>query len=328
MEVRREWGDTPEPERAAYVEAIKCLWEQPSQLDQDKYPGALNRFLDFSVVHIEMTLHIHISALFFTWHRNFIRIFQREMRDKCGYHGSMPYWDWAKWASSPQTSPLFDGGPYSLGSDGVYVDDGPVILGPNNTLPHGTGGGCLKEDSHFANFVSTMGPYNVNIIFQGTGVLPPGMYTNGSITQCLKRDINAAVAQKYTNQSLIDEMMAQSDLGVFQTLMNGAPGTKNIGLHAGGHFTIGKIGSDFFASPQDPAFWVHHANVDRLYTQWQAADPENRQYAISGTSTVLNLPPSENVTLDYTQTWMELDQDRKMEELMDVTKGEFCYRYE
>lgn len=296
-------------------------------MDRSKYPGALNRFLDFTVVHIELTLHIHISALFLTWHRNFIKIFQDTMREECGYHGSMPYWDWAKWASSPETSPIFDGGPFSLGGDGEYVDDGPVILGPNNTLPHGKGGGCLKKGSHFDNFISTMGPYNVNIIFQGTGVLPEGMFTNLSTTKCLQRDINSAVAETYTNQGLIDQMLAESNIGNFQTLMNGAPGTKNIGLHAGGHFTIGKIGSDFFASPQDPAFWVHHGNVDRLYTQWQAADPENRQYAVAGTSTVLNIPPSDNVTLDYVQTWNGLDRDLPIRDLVSTTAGPFCYRY-
>lgn len=295
-------------------------------MDRNKYPGAWNRFLDFTVVHVELTLHIHISGLFFNWHRNFIRIFQNAMREECGYQGSMPYWDWAKWAS-PDTSPIFDGGPYSLGGDGEYLDDGPVILGPNHTLPHGHGGGCLKK-GHFDNFMSTMGPYDVSIIFQGTGVLPSGMFSNGSTTQCLKRDLNSAVAETYTNQSLIDQMMAQNDLGEFQILMNGAPGTNNIGLHAGGHFTIGKIGSDFFASPQDPAFWVHHGNVDRLYAQWQANDPQSRQFALAGTSTVLNIPPSPDVTLDYVLTWMGLDEDRPMRDLMSTTSGPFCYRYE
>ncbi|KAL9109899.1 MAG: hypothetical protein Q9227_005422 [Pyrenula ochraceoflavens] len=327
MEVRREWGSTPEPERAAYIEALKCLWNKPSQMDRSKYPGALNRYLDFTVVHIERTLHIHIDALFLSWHRNFIRIMQKTMRDECGYTGSMPYWDWAKWADDPASSPIFDGGPYSLGADGEYLDDGPLILGPNLTLPHGGGGGCLKP-GHFDDWISTMGPYDVNIIFDGTGELRPGMFTNLSTTKCLQRDVNAAVAQTYTNQILVDEDLATINVGDFQTLMNGAPGTSNVGLHAGGHFTIGKIGSDFFASPQDPAFWVHHGNVDRLWAQWQAADPENRQYAVSGTSTVLNIPPSPNVTLDYVETFLGLDDDMVIRDLMSITDGPFCYRYE
>ena len=249
------------------------------------------------------------------------------MYNECGYTGSMPYWDWAKWADNPAASPIFDGGPYSLGNDGEYLNDGPVVLGPNFTLPHGSGGGCIKP-GHFDNFMSTMGPYNVNIIFNGSGQLPPGMWTNLSTTKCLQRDINAAVSSHYTSKAMVDEMMATDNLEEFQVLMNGAPGTENVGLHAGGHFTIGKIGSDFFASPQDPAFWVHHGNVDRLWAQWQAMDPDKRQYAVSGTSTVLNIPPSPNVTLDYVQTWLGLDADLPIRDLLDTTSGPFCYRYE
>ena len=37
---------------------------------------------------------------------------------------------------------------------------------------------------------------------------------------------------------------------------------------------------------------------------WQAQDPENRQYALSGTPTTLNIPPSPNVTLDDYLSWV------------------------
>jgi tyrosinase len=51
-------------------------------------------------------------------------------------------------------------------------------------------------------------------------------------------------------------------------------------------------------SPGDPAFYTHHAQIDRVWNIWQALDFENRQDAISGTSTFLNMPPSANTTLD------------------------------
>lgn len=61
------------------------------------------------------------------------------------------------------------------------------------------------------------------------------------------------------------------------------------GVHAGGHFAIGGIAIDAFASAGDPAFYLHHAQVDRIWTLWQNIDePRNRTRQVYGTSTALN----------------------------------------
>jgi hypothetical protein len=39
----------------------------------------------------------------------------------------------------------------------------------------------------------------------------------------------------------------------------------------------GDPGSDFFFSPLEPAFWLHHQQLDRLYFVWQNLDWKNRQ---------------------------------------------------
>jgi tyrosinase len=36
-------------------------------------------------------------------------------------------------------------------------------------------------------------------------------------------------------------------------------------MHAAGHFSIGGDGGDVFSSPNDPAFFLHHAMVDRVW---------------------------------------------------------------
>lgn len=56
--------------------------------------------------------------------------------------------------------------------------------------------------------------------------------------------------------------------------------------------------TDLYASPQDPSFFVHHGQVDRVWTIWQNLDIENRRNALSGTTTYANIPPSDNATLD------------------------------
>lgn len=50
-------------------------------------------------------------------------------------------------------------------------------------------------------------------------------------------------------------------------------GTLEGGPHNSVHSTIGQRGADMssFLSPRDPIFWLHHANIDRLWTSWARA---------------------------------------------------------
>lgn len=109
--------------------------------------------------------------------------------------------------------------------------------------------------------------------------------------------------------------------------MSGTPGTYDLGVHGGGHFTMGPIGSDFFASPGDPGFYFH-AQIDRMWTLWQASDPAGRQDALSGTETILNIPPSPNVTLESVLRWGQLGVEMQVKDAMSTTAGAFCYVYE
>lgn len=47
------------------------------------------------------------------------------------------------------------------------------------------------------------------------------------------------------------------------------------GLHNGVHMWVGGTMIDIRTSPADPLFWLHHANIDRIYTLWQATHPDN-----------------------------------------------------
>ncbi len=51
----------------------------------------------------------------------------------------------------------------------------------------------------------------------------------------------------------------------FQATIEGA-------VHAGIHNAVGGHMASS-SSPADPVFWLHHANIDRLWAEWQAANP-------------------------------------------------------
>ncbi|KAL3469805.1 hypothetical protein BJX99DRAFT_64400 [Aspergillus californicus] len=52
--------------------------------------------------------------------------------------------------------------------------------------------------------------------------------------------------------------------------------------HVAGHGGVGGTMLDVVASPGDPLFFLHHANLDRLWWEWQSANLTSRLYAISG----------------------------------------------
>lgn len=102
------------------------------------------------------------------------------------------------------------------------------------------------------------------------------------------------------------------------------------GVHAGGHYTIGgDAGSDFFNSPSDPAFWFHHAMIDRLWWIWQNQDLETRQVAIAGTITFNNQPPSRDGLLeDVLDMGYVGVPNITLYDAMSTMGGPFCYGYE
>ncbi|CAK3818334.1 amino acid transporter [Lecanosticta acicola] len=52
--------------------------------------------------------------------------------------------------------------------------------------------------------------------------------------------------------------------------------------HWAGHAGTGGIMADGMLAPGDPIFFMHHANLDRLYWEWQQAAPAERLHAIGG----------------------------------------------
>ncbi len=112
--------------------------------------------------------------------------------------------------------------------------------------------------------------------------------------RCLKRDFTKfAVDTWMTGANLLNLTLgdASSSILKFQNELQGRFGDQFLGMHAAGHFTIGGDGTDLFASPNDPLFFLHHSMLDHLYWIWQALHLDQASN-IAGTITILNMPPS------------------------------------
>jgi len=78
----------------------------------------------------------------------------------------------------------------------------------------------------------------------------------------------------------------------------------------------------------DPYFYLHHAQIDRTYWIWQNQNLAERQYAIAGTITLDNDPPSRNTTLeDIIELGVNAPEGITIKDAMSTMAGPFCYIY-
>ncbi|KAJ2372643.1 hypothetical protein IW150_004017 [Coemansia sp. RSA 2607] len=89
-------------------------------------------------------------------------------------------------------------------------------------------------------------------------------------------------------------------------------------IHGAVHLGMGGD-MDTMHSPSDPVFWVHHANIDRLYAQWQAVNPNDRTYMIDG-----NGPDGQPATVDMLLT----GTTKPAYTVMRLGYGDMCYTYD
>lgn len=267
---RKEYGSMADHEKLSYIHGVQCLMRQPSQYPSGVVPAATSRWLDFTAAHIEQTLNIHFSGLLLPWHRHFLYLVEDALHQDCGYPKSLgiPYWDYPLYPILEE-SPIFDGSHTSLGSNGRSTDL------------------CI-EKGPFSNATITFGPFTSIVTFN---ITQPADWQELR-PQCITRQFRNDALAENNNQTSIDAVMAAPDILTVLEWLNGADflfGFSDKGLHGGGHYAAGGTMSDFFGSPQDPAFFLHHSMLDRLWANWQD-DNEDLRYTYNGTSTIFNPP--------------------------------------
>lgn len=324
--VRYDFDTMAPMDRKAFTDAINCLRTKPSQLDPTEWPAAINRYMDWAVVHVNYTRVVHLDGFFLPWHRTFIHLFEQDLKDTCGYQGTMPYWNWPATADDLTGSNIFNGDAYSMSGDGYFTNDTPYQLAPGFVIPHGSGGGCIMSGP-FKGMPATMPPIDINFLINGTA--PPHSVFNLEET-CLTRDLNTYAAQKWNNYTAVQLAVEAPDPASFNAQLNGVFGGTQLGIHSGAHFIMGPPASNIFVSAQDPIWYPLHTMLDRTYISWQKRHPDQAQ-ATFGTMTANNAPPSANVTLDSVvpgfgpfgggNSWT-------VGQLLNNTQGPFCYVYD
>ena len=313
-------------ERKAYIKAVQCMFTSPSKSDPALVPGAKNRYDDFVAQHINQTTTIHGTGNFLSWHRYFVHGYEKALREECGYTGYQPYWNWFTYQDDLRKSPIFDGSDTSMGSDGSFVAHNGSVGGAGRIfLPSGKGGGCIR-DGPFKGIETHLGPISPTMAGEvkvnSTFVYNP---------RCLKRDLtNYASSNWLTTDNLYNLTLgpAAKNIATFQNELQGRFDQGFLGLHAAGHFSIGGDAGDFFSSPNDPVFFMHHAMLDRVWWIWQALHLDQYK-SIAGTVTLFNNPPSRDAVLEdiVQMNCLNLDPRTIGELLGTLDDSPFCYIY-
>ncbi|BCS11166.1 tyrosinase [Aspergillus luchuensis] len=337
-QIRKEWPPSHVQGRRSlslaarkeFTDAIVCLQSLPTNIsaeEKETFQGVQTRYDEFVATHINLTEHIHVTADFLAWHRFFLYAFENALRFECNYTGTLPYWEWGLDAENPQSSVLFNGDPYSMGTNGVDMNRTSIYWESQNmSIPAGTGGGCVYGGP-FSNYTVHMGPIDA----PGE---QPVQYNLEYNPRCLSRDVNPTISQMSVSFRNTTKLILSYDTidwfqGVMQADQRFTDPTApfSYGVHGGGHLTVGSVLADIDTSPAEPMFWLHHAQIDRVWTIWQGLDPAKRRNAIWGTSTRGDNPPSANMTLDDVLDFGFISQPLKFADLMNPLSGPFCYYY-
>ncbi|KAF2276777.1 Di-copper centre-containing protein [Westerdykella ornata] len=374
---RKEWRSLSQNERADYITAVQCLIGKRSQANRRKVPGARNRLDDFVASHLVEGDKIHFNGHLFAWHRHFVWLYEQALRKECGYKGAQPYWDWTLDSANLLASPLFDGSPYSMGSNGEYFAHGSTHLeafGLKLDLPAGTGGGCLKTGP-FKDLIVNLGlnqtisppagnvtapipktidtpsttnpeplteldkviknvtdiveePFQLFEDVESVGVIKYNEALNYN-PRCLRRDLNLEWA-KMLDVANQQYLLTCPNVDCLERRIDGfeVNDPSQPAVHPAGHFVVGGLQNDPFASPGDPMFYLIHAQIDRLYSIWQAQDPANRLKQVGGTKKPLDIDHSGTpVSLEDKLAFGIVDGKRKLKKLLSTTDNFYCYHY-
>ncbi|TLS22172.1 uncharacterized protein PpBr36_10017 [Pyricularia pennisetigena] len=289
--------------RQQYVDAIFCMSKKPSELGM-----GLNttRLSDFTYVHALLNNEIHFVAQFLPWHRWFLYLYEQDLR-KCGYEGPLAYWDWTLDHQDLPNASIWD--PVSgIGGDGV-VPQG-VSRRQNALADYG-----VDRSQPVYYFCVGDGPFkDLKVEYKRSENVPHCLTRNFNNGNNFPGDMNGWAV----SPSSIASVMAKPNYDEFRQWLEGLP-------HGAIHSAIsGDMGPS--SSPNDPVFYLHHAQVDRLWLQWQQQSAgKATEY---GGRRTQDLPEGQQTSaLTDVMEMLGLGKNLAVADVMSVQSELLCYEY-
>ncbi|KAG6355310.1 hypothetical protein INS49_003271 [Diaporthe citri] len=319
--VRKEWRTLSRSEKGSYLDAVECITTKPSLTPRFNNSGVKSRRDDLLYTHIQQTFSIHYVGHFLPWHRYLVATHEHMLRGRVRLRRGLAVLglDAGTWTPA-RRSPTRQCPTRSRGSAGTAPTSRANSSDPS-AVPGRTGGGCVVD-----------GPFAGRDDFVHLGPASGVSYN----PQRLRRDLSPGFARRYLGMNQTELTLRQGDFGWFARGVEGGPSFDASGIHGGGHYSVGgtygQMG-DLYASPADPIFYLHHANLDRVWWSWQSCDLENRLQDISGPIFLMDYDNIQggNVTLDFEMTVGVSAPNVTVGSVMDISSGAgdgvLCYTY-
>lgn len=339
-EIRKEWRRFSKSEQAAWIKAVNCLNKKPRSgklnppidLSQSAYynqivpPSNDSSYWDeLTYTHMNLNPVIHNTGLFLPWHRWYVQAFQDALRSQCGYKGVAPYWAWEFDAANFEKSSIFSSDPTT--GLGTWGD-------PNNDYS--------IKDGGFSNLTFA---YPIKHKLRRKYVPYPYMAPEGVDPSLYPYDTFKAANLTFTLGEVL-KLLAQptGDFKKFQYYMEQAQSMHTsihmiLGGDLGGLCPAGATTAECpfsgapTISPNEPMFFLHHGNIDRLWWIWQKLNPKN-QAAFAGGSvqnfTRPDLFPNGQAPWMSTSTPIPtagMYQSVTIGDVLDTTGNTLCYIY-
>jgi tyrosinase len=240
--IRKNQACLSAAERAAFVATVKALKRAGT------YDMFVRQHLD-AMCFMAAADPAHRGPAFLPWHREYLRRFEVALQG-IDPGVTLPYWDWTAERSS--TSSIWQSD--FMGGDG----DGPnqqVTTGP---FAHSTGDWPLNVRDP-----DETDPFLKRAFGAAASSLPT------------VDDVRGAIIVTPYDRSPWDVTAQPS----FRNRLEGFYGSGRI--HNRVHLWVGEtmLGC---SSPNDPVFWLHHCNIDRIWARWQADHPSEMYAPLAG----------------------------------------------
>ncbi|KAL9935677.1 hypothetical protein V8E36_005254 [Tilletia maclaganii] len=251
---RVEFRSLTTGQRESWIRAHWCMTTRPSVivgvqngLSEHRHTSLAD---DFTLVHIRKFYGIHHVSAFPPWHRYYVHAHELALRG-CGYDGPLPYWDWSLDADTGDVlrSPILSNS-YGIGGNGTgplgIVSSGPFAYLPASYINQGDNASIPTYHPHYLTrtFGTAVAPNATFKMFEES-------YNSSSVARVFRDGADDYI----TFATLLEGLRNGLDI------VTGAP-------HGGVHVAIGgEMNAPH--SPNDPIFFLHHANVDRLWYAWQ-----------------------------------------------------------
>lgn len=283
LRVRKSVAALTAEERAVYVGAVKRLKTTRSP------HSSLSWYDQFVAWHKSLSMceasdpfwsdhmRAHAGPMFLPWHRQFLLMFEDALNSVSKERIALPYWDWTQPGS--RDAVFRDD---FMGGSGDPAQDYAVTTGPFrkgewrlNVRPHG-----LSDATATDYLTRNLGPdaglpdtakVDAALALEAYDTPPWNTGSRGSF----RNQLEGFVDNELSQAASVDRSICGPD-GT-----GGALSLRGGDLHnlvhmwvagprdpAGSGAIAGTMG-DIMTSPNDPVFFLHHAQIDRVWAQWQ-----------------------------------------------------------